>query len=52
VEKEIKEVWKYINREREKKGSVSEEITTQEKEEYFMKILEGRKEKWNAEAIV
>jgi hypothetical protein len=47
-EKEIKEirtereVWKYINRER--KEPVSEEITIQEWEEYFMKLLEGRKE--------
>jgi hypothetical protein len=37
-------VWKYINRERKKKESVSEEITIQEWEEYFMKLLEGRKE--------
>jgi hypothetical protein len=48
-EKEIKEirteeVWKYINRGRKKKESVSEEITMQEWEEYFMKLLEGRKE--------
>jgi hypothetical protein len=49
-EKEIKEirtereVWKYINRERKKKEPVSEEITIQEWEEYFMKLLEGRKE--------
>jgi hypothetical protein len=43
-EKEIKEiktergVWKYINRERKKKESVSEEITMQEWEENFMKV--------------
>jgi hypothetical protein len=49
-EKEIKEirtereVWKYINRKRKKKESVSKEITIQEWEEYFMKLLEGRKE--------
>jgi hypothetical protein len=49
-EKEIKEirtereVWKYINRERKKKEPVSEEIIIQEWEEYFMKLLEGRKE--------
>ncbi|KAH0816889.1 hypothetical protein GEV33_005903 [Tenebrio molitor] len=49
-EKEIKEirtereVWKYINRERKKKEPVSEKITIQEWEEYFMKLLEGRKE--------
>jgi hypothetical protein len=53
-EKEIKEirtereVWKYINRERKKKESVSEEITIQEWEEYFMKLLEGRKEEGEA----
>jgi hypothetical protein len=39
-----KEVRKHINRERKKKESVSEEITMQEWEEYFMKLLEGRKE--------
>jgi hypothetical protein len=56
VEKEIKEiktekeVWKYINRERKKKESMSEEITLQEWEEYLMKLLEGRKEKGKAEA--
>jgi hypothetical protein len=50
-EKEIKEirpereVWKYTNRERKKKESVNEEITMQEWEDYFMKLLEGRKEK-------
>jgi hypothetical protein len=38
-------VWKYINRERKKKESVNEEITIQEWEEYFMKLLEGIKEK-------
>jgi hypothetical protein len=49
-EKDIKEirtereVWKYINRERKKKEPVSEKITIQEWEEYFMKLLEGRKE--------
>jgi hypothetical protein len=49
-EKEIKEirtereVWKYINRESKKKEPVNEEITIQEWEEYFMKLLEGRKE--------
>jgi hypothetical protein len=49
-EKEIKEirtereVWKYINRERKKKEPVSEKITIQEWEEYFMRLLEGRKE--------
>jgi hypothetical protein len=54
-EKEIKEirtgeeVWKYINRERKKKESVSEEITLQDWEVYFMKLLEGRKEKRKAE---
>jgi hypothetical protein len=37
-----KKVWKYINRERKQKESVSEEITTQEWEEWFMKLLEGR----------
>ncbi|KAH0812093.1 hypothetical protein GEV33_010698 [Tenebrio molitor] len=53
-EKEIKEirtereVWKYINRERKKKESVNEEITIQEWEEYFMKLLEGRKEEGEA----
>jgi hypothetical protein len=41
-------VWKYINRERKKKESVSEEITIQEWEEYFMKLLEGRKEEGEA----
>ncbi|XP_068900490.1 golgin subfamily A member 6-like protein 25 [Tenebrio molitor] len=52
-EKEIKEirtereVWKYINRERKKKEPVSEKITIQEWEEYFMKLLEGRKEEGN-----
>ncbi|KAH0821572.1 hypothetical protein GEV33_001219 [Tenebrio molitor] len=49
-EKEIKEirtereVWKYINRERKRKEPVSEKITIQEWEEYFMRLLEGRKE--------
>ncbi|KAJ3632437.1 hypothetical protein MTP99_009448 [Tenebrio molitor] len=38
-----REVWKYINRERKKKESVSEEMKMQEWEEYFMKLLEGRK---------
>jgi hypothetical protein len=53
-EKEIKEirtereVWKYINRERKKKESVSKEITMQEWENYFMKLLEGRKEEGEA----
>jgi hypothetical protein len=48
-EKEIKEirtqreVWKYLYRERKEKESVSEEITMQEWEEYFKKLLEGRK---------
>jgi hypothetical protein len=37
-------VWKYLNRERKKKESVSEEIKMQEWEEYFMKLLEWRKE--------
>jgi hypothetical protein len=37
-------VWKYINRERKKKEPVSEKITIQEWEEYFMELLEGRKE--------
>jgi hypothetical protein len=31
-------MWKYINRERKKKESVSEEITMQEWEENFMKV--------------
>jgi hypothetical protein len=40
-----KEVWKCINCERKKNESVSEEITMQIWEEYFMKLLEGgRKE--------
>ncbi|KAH0809508.1 hypothetical protein GEV33_013282 [Tenebrio molitor] len=39
-----KEVYTYINRERKKKESVSEKITIEEWEEYFMKLLEGRKE--------
>jgi hypothetical protein len=43
-----REVWKYINREGKKKESVSEEITMQEWEEYFMKLLEGRKEEGEA----
>jgi hypothetical protein len=53
-EKEIKEIrterelWKYINRERKEKESVNEEITIQEWEEYFMKLLEGRKEEGEA----
>jgi hypothetical protein len=37
-------VWKYISRERKKKEPVSEKITIQEWEEYFMRLLEGRKE--------
>jgi hypothetical protein len=44
-----KEVWKYINRERKKKESVSEETTIQEWEEDFMKLLEGRKKEGKAE---
>jgi hypothetical protein len=39
-----KEGWKYINRERKKKESVSEEMIWQEWEEYFMKLWEGRKQ--------
>jgi DNA replicative helicase MCM subunit Mcm2 (Cdc46/Mcm family) len=47
-EKEIKEirrereVVKYINRERKKKEPVSEEITMQEWEDYFTKLMDGR----------
>jgi hypothetical protein len=40
-------VWKYINRERKKKEPASEKITIQEWEEYFVKLLEGRKEEGN-----
>jgi hypothetical protein len=53
-EKEIKEirtereVSKYTNRERKTKESVNEEITMQEWEDYFMKLLEGRKEEGEA----
>jgi hypothetical protein len=41
-------VWKYINQKRKKKESVNEEITMQEWEEYFMKLLEGREEEGEA----
>jgi hypothetical protein len=42
----VKEVRKYINGERRRKESVSEEITTQEWE-YLMGLLGGRKKKGN-----
>jgi hypothetical protein len=40
---------KYINRERKKKDLLSEEITMEEWEEYFMKLLEGRKDEQSME---
>jgi hypothetical protein len=42
-------VLKYINRGRKKKDLLSEEITMEEWEEYFMKLLEGRKDEQSME---